>query len=109
MSRQSGVLPLSDLIQTSRLDASFSSPYTIHDISEHDETGHRVIRKEYWKREKTLGRGGFGEVRLERNNNSNQLRAVKKLLKRANPNDIDHSRELEAILEFSHQAVSVVP
>ncbi|PQE08308.1 kinase-like domain-containing protein [Rutstroemia sp. NJR-2017a BVV2] len=61
----------------------------------------KVYKEERWKKEKVLGRGGFGVVTLEKciqGDSKDRLRAVKKIRKADN-----YERELEAIALFSHE------
>jgi hypothetical protein len=67
---------------------------------------HRQIR--VWQVERFLGRGGFGEVRLERNQeDGQQVRAVKRIATTSAA--LSHSeceKELKALLEFSKPKAS---
>ena len=57
-----------------------------------------------WQVKKLLGRGGFGEVRLESHNE--QLRAVKRIATTgADMGTAEYERELKALLEFSKPKV----
>lgn len=107
MSRQSGATAVSELLQRSKLNTTIDGLYTIHQSIDFNDRGQHGVRQEYWKKGKILGRGGGGEVRLETNSSSNQLRAVKKLSKRTNSRNVDYTCELEALLHFSQQEVSV--
>ncbi|KAF2470434.1 kinase-like protein [Lindgomyces ingoldianus] len=94
-----------DLVKDSKIETQFHSGYTRHIYSEADPTsGQRVIeRKEYWKREKLIGRGGFGSVWLEKcvkGKHEAELRAVKQLQKPDKTKEF--FRELEAMAKFSH-------
>jgi calcium/calmodulin-dependent protein kinase I len=65
----------------------------------------RNIRREQrikvWRIERSLGRGGFGEVRLEKNTEDGKTRAVKKIpTTGADLSDKECVRELKALLEF---------
>jgi hypothetical protein len=60
-----------------------------------------------WQIERFLGRGGCGEVRLERNKEDRKTRAVKKITtKNPNLSNIECEKELKALLEFSKPKVS---
>jgi calcium/calmodulin-dependent protein kinase I len=59
-----------------------------------------------WHVEKVLGRGGFGEVRLERNREDEKARAVKKIATSTTMNNSECEKELKALLEFSKPKVS---
>jgi serine/threonine protein kinase len=61
-----------------------------------------------WHVEKFLGRGGFGEVRLERNRENEKTRAVKKIATSTTLSNKDCERELKALLEFSKPKVSYI-
>lgn len=94
--------PPLDLVQDSKLITDFRDGYTIHTFTE--PSGHR---KEYWKSERRLGRGGSGQVQLERcaaGEKKDLKRAVKIISRRSNPTRtgwVDLERELEAIAKFS--------
>jgi hypothetical protein len=99
---------LPDLVRDSRLETTLRSKYTSHVYHEADPSSRQrtVERREYWKREKRIGRGGFGLVWLERCVKGKlgvEVRAVKQFPK---PNKTkDYIRELEAIAKFSHPRV----
>jgi calcium/calmodulin-dependent protein kinase I len=79
-----------------------------HFVTDAQRNVRRQERKVVWHREKLLGRGGFGEVRLESNREENKSRAVKKITTGA----LSHSEcqeELKALLEFSKPKVSPQP
>jgi len=74
----------------------------IHFISDPAKNLRRQRYKKIWEVERILGRGTFGEVRLERNKEDGQARAVKRIL--TNSMTLSKSeceKELEALLEFS--------
>ncbi|CAI6094766.1 unnamed protein product [Clonostachys chloroleuca] len=104
-----------DLVRDSKLDTSFTgedvvchTSYTFHPRNRHN----RIVVEEKWKLERYLGRGGFGQVDLQKcvqGPKEGELRAVKMIVK--NPfNDetkkINYDRELEAIAKFSHEKAS---
>jgi hypothetical protein len=102
---------LPDLVLDSRLRTEFHDSIIIHSYLEIDNVGGRFSRNEHWKWERDLGRGGFGQVRLQRcvtkSAKQNSLRAVKIVNKPSNPSgSLDCKRELEAIVKFSHDRVS---
>lgn len=102
---------LPDSVLDSRLRTEFRDSIIAHTYLEIDNAGRRFSRKEHWKLEQFLGRGGFGLVRLERcvgkGINQNSLRAVKIISKPLNPSEsVDFNRELEAISKFSNDRVS---
>jgi hypothetical protein len=96
-----------DLVRDSKLETSFdqNQTITIHNYVETDPNRRRIFRQEYWKLERHLGQGSYGQVQLEKCL-SVRLRAVKKVMKRPGPNSVDYSRELEAVAKFSHPKVS---
>jgi serine/threonine protein kinase len=60
-----------------------------------------------WKVERFLGRGGFGEVRLEKSTEDGKARAVKRIpTAGANLSIEECERELKALLEFSKPKAS---
>jgi len=65
-------------------------------------TGQRRVPKEkVWKVERLLGKGGFGEVRLEVHQEENEKRAVKRMWATGSSFKRQYERELKALLEFS--------
>lgn len=54
-----------------------------------------------WTIERLLGRGTFGEVRLERNTDNKEYRAVKLMWTADSALKSSYERELKALLEFS--------
>jgi serine/threonine protein kinase len=71
----------------------------------------RNIRREQhtlvWQVVQSLGRGGFGEVRLERNTEDGKERAVKRIPTVGTDLSNDEcEKELKALLEFSKPKVS---
>lgn len=59
--------------------------------------------------EQFLGRGGFGEVRLERNKEDDKVRAVKRIVTASTMlSNSKCERELKALLEFSKPKVSLI-
>jgi hypothetical protein len=104
---------LPDLVLDSRLRTQFRESITIHSYLEIDEVGGRFSREEHWKWERFLGRGGFGQVRLETcvttETKQDFVRAVKIINKPLNPSEsLDFNRELEAIAKFSNDRVSQI-
>ena len=102
---------LPDSVLDSRLRTEFRDSIITHTYLEIDNAGRRFSREEHWKSEQFLGRGGFGQVRLERciaeGRNQDSLRAVKIIRKPLGPSaSFDFNRELEAISKFSNDRVS---
>jgi hypothetical protein len=100
----------SDLVEDSKLNAEFRDSMTIHSYLEIDEAGRRSSREEYWKLERPLGQGGFGQVWLERCTTvgitQGVFRAVKSIdTKSKSYKSLDFNRELEAVAKFSHNRV----
>ncbi|MCJ1241142.1 hypothetical protein MMC14_009146 [Varicellaria rhodocarpa] len=97
--------PIPDIVQDSKLEAEFhlDPEYTQHiQYVSGNTPGQRRLRKEQrWKKEKELGRGGFGIIWLERcvqEGSEGEVRAVKKIQK---VQSSYYYRELEAIALFS--------
>jgi hypothetical protein len=102
---------LPDLVVDSRLCTDFCDSVTIHSFLKINDVGRRSSREEHWKWERFLGRGGFGQVRLERcitaGIKQDTLRAVKIINKQSSPSkSLDVNRELEAIAKLSNNRVS---
>jgi hypothetical protein len=103
-------LQLPDLVRDTELRTQFESPYTIHEFLEapHSLT---PVRREIWKRVKTIGRGGFSYVCLEEcvqghAEHTPQTRAVKVISSKQGADVVSYSRELEAVAKFSQMKVS---
>jgi hypothetical protein len=101
---------LPDLVLDSRLRTEFFDSTTTHSYLEIDDNGRRFTRIESWKREQFLGRGGFGEVRLEKcvtmGAKQGSVRAVKSIDKpRDSSGSMGYNKELEAIAKFSNDRV----
>lgn len=99
---------LSDLVLDSRLEATKPSPdCTLHVsfLPGPSARQRRVRVEERWTRDGCLGRGAFGTVWREKCEQGGQtrLRAIKEIKKSiATGEDIDYTRELEAVTKFSH-------
>lgn len=78
----------------------------IHYITDPAKNIRRRPHTKVWKTERFIGRGGFGEVRLERDTEDGKVRAVKKipLLNTTLTND-ECEKELQALLHFSKPKV----
>jgi hypothetical protein len=79
----------------------------IHYISDPARNIRRKAQTRVWHIESFLGKGGFGEVRLERNRENGTVRAVKRITT-ASPNlsNSECEKELKALLEFSKPKAS---
>ncbi|KAJ5361586.1 hypothetical protein N7541_002430 [Penicillium brevicompactum] len=97
-----------ELVNDMRLEAKIDGDLTYHYTSEPDFTGRAGRQnRQIWRRDELLGRGGFGEVWLERcvpNQGQNELRAVK-IIPRPREDDSEGlhllEQELQAIAKFS--------
>lgn len=106
----------SDLVRDARLQTTFHPDCRRPELTRHvyidsdrSRRQRRVRIEEAWQRQAELGRGTFGAVYLERcveGPKTGQLRAIKEIPKNhdAAPR-IDYTRELEAVLKFSHGKV----
>lgn len=63
----------------------------------------RVPKQKIWRVERVIGKGGYGEVRLETLMEGNEVRAVKRLWTSGSTLKKEYQRELEALVEFSKQ------
>jgi serine/threonine protein kinase len=78
----------------------------VHIISDPSRNVRREPQTKIWQIERFLGRGGFGEVRLERNKHDGKTRAVKRIPTTSSSlKDSDCVKELKALLEFSKPKV----
>ncbi|VUC37146.1 unnamed protein product [Clonostachys rosea] len=104
MSRRS-LLP--DLVRDSRIETSVSGSTTKHTFYEPGRTPEerQRCRIECWDREIVLGSGAYGTVYRERRQEDSgavqKLRAVKEIRKVVGE-QLDYTRELEAVIKFSH-------
>ncbi|KAK1758922.1 kinase-like domain-containing protein [Echria macrotheca] len=99
--------PLPDLVRDSEIEATVFENYTIQVIHKVGRSARqRVVRiEERWVRDGCLGAGAYGIVYKERCEGASpsRVRAVKEIKKCAvGGEEIDHTRELEAIAKFSH-------
>jgi hypothetical protein len=108
-----------DIVRDFKLEAHFpeeSTTEVVHTFQESDPTSRRRLtsRSEHWKREKRIGRGGYGSVWLEKCIEDRRtdaavktyaVRAVKEIEINTELGPIDYIRELEAIARFSHHRV----
>jgi len=73
-----------------------------HIVSDPAKNIRRERHTQIWQVEKFLGRGGFGEVRLERNQQDGRARAVKRIATTSTSlTNRECEKELKALLEFS--------
>ncbi|RFU30292.1 hypothetical protein B7463_g6070, partial [Scytalidium lignicola] len=72
-----------------------------HYISDPISGQRRVPKTKEWKVERLLGKGSFGEVRLEVHLEENERRAVKRIWASGSTFKMAYERELKALLEFS--------
>jgi calcium/calmodulin-dependent protein kinase I len=63
----------------------------------------RVKKQKIWRVERMIGKGGYGEVRLEELVEGTEQRAVKRLWTNGETLKKEYQRELEALMEFSKQ------
>lgn len=81
----------------------------IHYISDPVRNIRREPYTQIWQVEKFLGRGGFGEVRLERNQKDGKTRAVKRIATTGiSLSNTECEKELQALLEFSKPKVGII-
>jgi hypothetical protein len=76
-------------------------------ISDSAKNIRRKLQTRIWSIERPLGRGGCGEVRLEKNRENGDARAVKKItIPDVELSNSECEKELKALLEFSKPRVS---
>lgn len=94
---------LSDLVLDSKLETVDLGTCVQHTFLRPGRSaGERYVRvEERWARETTLGEGAHGTVYREKLEGQAALRAVKEI-KKSVCAELDYSRELEAIIKFSH-------
>ena len=79
----------------------------VHYISDPAKNVRRRRQTRVWHVEQFLGRGSFGDVRLERNQEDGQVRAVKRITMTSTIlSNSECEKELKALLEFSKPKVS---
>lgn len=79
----------------------------IHYITDPARNIRRRPQTKVWKIDQFLGRGSFGEVRLEKNTEDGKARAVKRIpIANANLSNDECKKELKALLEFSKPKAS---
>lgn len=101
----------SDLVRDSKIETEVLGTETKHVFFAPGKSAkERQVRKEeIWVREECLGQGAFGIVHRERcheGERKDKVRAVKEIKKRvAAGEELDYTRELEAIVKFSNPRV----
>jgi hypothetical protein len=79
----------------------------IHYITDPARNIRRRPQTKVWSFERLLGRGGFGEVHLQKNAEDGRVRAVKRIV--TSSTDLSNNeceKELKALLEFSKPKAS---
>lgn len=78
----------------------------VHYITDPGRNIRRQPQITTWKVDRILGRGSFGEVRLERDVDKGHVRAVKRIpAASSNISNNEFEKELKALLEFSKPKV----
>lgn len=101
----------SDLVKDSRLATEFLANHAVkHTFYESSpSTGRRRVRRDAtWNPTRELGRGGFGDVWLQKGP-WGALRAVKQIRKDIGGKHVHYFREIEAAMKFSHRNVGFSP
>jgi hypothetical protein len=81
----------------------------IHYVTDPARNIRRRPQTRIWQVERLLGRGGFGEVRLEKSKEDGNARAVKRIATTSTTlSNSECEKELKALLEFSKRKVSQV-
>ena len=81
----------------------------IHYLTDPARNIRRKQEKKVWKVEQCLGRGGFGEVRLEKSTEDGKVRTVKMIATAGTDLSSDEcEKELKALLEFSKPKVGQI-
>ncbi|KAF2019615.1 kinase-like protein [Aaosphaeria arxii CBS 175.79] len=97
-----------DLVRDSELKVEFRGSTTVHSYHDIDDRGRRLFRQEFWTWDRLIGRGGYGQVKLQkytaRDTDGESVRAVKIIDKPLSVGEsINYNRELEAIAKFSNR------
>ncbi|KAM7187994.1 Protein kinase-like domain containing protein [Naviculisporaceae sp. PSN 640] len=104
--------PLSDLVRDKKIETEVSNNSTKHVFYTPGRSAQKRQRRdvETWVRNACLGQGAFGTVyreKCEEGKRQNEFRAVKEIKKRfAAGEELDYTRELEAIIKFSNPKYS---
>ncbi|KAF9776832.1 hypothetical protein IL306_004918 [Fusarium sp. DS 682] len=96
---------LSDLVRDYKLVTRHEGVFTIHFHSDPDAPPSSPCRQERWRKVRTLGRGGQGEVVLQtciEGGRNLTERAVKRIRLQNGYSNQHYKRELESIVKFSH-------
>lgn len=104
-------IPLSDLVRDSKIETRCLDSHVVEHVLY--ETGRsarrrRVPKTERWTKGRQLGQGTFGTVHLQtcRDGDRDRLRAIKEVKKFVVVGqELDYTRELEAIMKFSNDKV----
>ncbi|KAF4959483.1 hypothetical protein FGADI_1704 [Fusarium gaditjirri] len=100
---------LSDLVRDYKLTTRYESAFTIHFHSDPDTPPSAPYRQERWKKLRTLGYGGQGDVILQACTDGSRSfteRAVKRIRLESEYSKQHYRRELESIFKFSHEKYS---
>ncbi|KAH8654240.1 kinase-like domain-containing protein [Ilyonectria robusta] len=100
---------LPDLLRDYELVTQFHGRHTIHRFEDPDAPPSSPQRWEYWENEGRIGRGGQGEVFLQKctsGSRSYTQRAVKKIPLPYDGGRRRYIREIETIIKFSHDRYS---
>ncbi|KAM0240236.1 hypothetical protein ACHAP5_007972 [Fusarium lateritium] len=100
---------LDDIVRDSRLETHYGGGLTIHLRNDPHAPPLTPKRQERWKRVHTLGKGGQGQVVLEKCVDDKPIlteRAVKKIRLQTDDSRRRYEEELRTILKFSHDNYS---
>ncbi|KAG5757504.1 hypothetical protein H9Q72_014355 [Fusarium xylarioides] len=100
---------LSDLVHDYQLTTRYEGVFTIHFHRDPDAPPSAPHRQERWKKIRTLGHGGQGDVLLQTCTDGGRSvfnRAVKRIRLESEHSKRYYRRELESIVKFSHEKYS---
>ncbi|PNP79218.1 hypothetical protein FNYG_07294 [Fusarium nygamai] len=100
---------LSDLVHDYQLTTRYEGVFTIHFHRDPDAPPSAPHRQERWKKVRTLGHGGQGDVLLQTCTDGGRSvfnRAVKRIRLESEHSKRYYRRELESIVKFSHEKYS---
>jgi 2-hydroxychromene-2-carboxylate isomerase len=108
---------LPDLVHDSKIETRITPNYVEHIFYEPGQSPQERRRRkvEYWLRDVVLGKGAYGVVYREKRRDHGDsgeavFRAVKEISKSVvHGEQLDYTRELEAVMKFSHQRVRPYP